>query len=432
MRHALRLGILLGLGTSLSSYGQQWTGGLKGIAPISLEVSRFYQQIDEFEVVESNSGDARGQGWGLFARYDRPRWYSQVEANRGRYYMPGLYFSSDRTSSGAELTLKRQDIRLIGGYKPLPWLRINAGVVGNWNRRAYSYNNQAHIQYLEDQIRTYPAQREYYEPQVKLARMTQAVRDGFKRFNTEAQGGLGVDIGGLTLDLTYTRSLSPILDQLAVGGQSYRVRQQYGFWSLSAGYRLFPLKTFLLQPRKNKRTYERIKQSIPYYRNEVGAGLGVTSDDFGGSWLYENRYTRYIHRRIGLTAVVGLVRSFEDYSGFLPEIKTGFQVAAQGRFLPLYTRRHQLGLAVGPVYTMTSGISPAYGSGTYTSDGQVIGKTITVRPDSRRKNQSLGSQLQVDYQFMPTDRIPVGVWFRHQQNRALTYVAMGFQMGYRF
>ncbi|GAB3248097.1 hypothetical protein GCM10027347_04140 [Larkinella harenae] len=425
------LGMLL-VGLSGLGYGQQWTGGVKGIVPVSVRPERITTRINEFEVFESKGGESLGSGWGLFTRYDLPRWYGQLEATYGRYYLTGLYLSSPKNSFGTNLDLKRQHIRLMGGYKPIPWLRLHAGMAGAFNQATRRESNESHLQFLEEQLQKYPAQKEWYESQLTEARLFSAIRNSYQRFNAEGQAGIGTDIGGLMLDLTYTHSLSPIINGVSYQGNRYAIQSHYGFWALSAAYRLFPFKAFLLQPRRNKRTYDRIKKTIPYYRNEVGVGVGITGDDFGGSWLYENRYTRYIHRRIGFTGVVGMARSFEDYSGFLPQAYTAFQFSALARFLPLYTRRHHLALSAGPVYTTVSGINPASGRGVNIADGKLIEQVITLRPDSGERQKGLGSMVQIDYQFMPVDRIPVGVWVRIQQNRALDYAAVGFQTGYRF
>ncbi len=425
---------MLLIGLTVSGYGQSWTGGVKGNLPINMRPDQLSAQIDEFDVVGSRSGDALSSGWGLFARYDLPRWYGQLEATQGRQHLAGLYFSSPKNSFGTTLHLKRQHIRLMGGYKPLPWLRLHAGIAGAFNQAVRSERDweDSNIQRLEEQIIRYPSEKEYYEIQLKAARLHKAVGSSYQRFNAEGQAGIGTDIGGLMLDLTYAHSLSPVVNGINYQGNRYALQSHYGFWSVSAGYRLFPFKAFLLQPRRNKRTYDRIKKSIPYYRNEVSAGVGITSDDYGGSWLYENRYTRYLHRRIGFTGIVGMARSFEDYRGFLPQAFTAFQFSALARFLPIYTRRHHLALSIGGVYTTVSGINPNGGRGTYTADGKLIQQSITLTPESHERQKSFGSVFQGDYQFLPVDRIPVGLWFRVQQSRALEYAAIGFQTGYRF
>ncbi|RRA98874.1 hypothetical protein [Larkinella rosea] len=429
MKHHKLLGMLL-IAISFSSYGQ-FTAGLKGTLITSIKSPRFFAKVNGYEVFESNSGDGKGSAWGPFVRYDFPRWYAQIEASKGQYSPPGLTASSPTYSSGTYMRFKRQDARLIIGYKPLPWLRVNAGVVGVRNRYQYPLSNDSYIKYLQEQILQYPDRIDSYKDNLEVARILAAVQTSYQLSLTEGQVGVGADVGGFTFDLTYNRSLSPIVDGIYYQGKPYTIGQHYSFWSISAGYRLLPLKTFLLQPRKNRRTYERIKKTIPYYRNEVSAGLGITSDDFGGAWIYENRYTRYVHRRFGLTAIAGLVRSFEDYSQFLPQAQVGYQLSTLIRGLPLYTRRHHLGLSAGRVFTFVSGFKPSYGSG-YNRNGQLYLQTINVTSNNRFEKQGRGVQFQVDYEFLPTDHLAAGTWFRFQKSEVLRYAAMGFQIGYRF
>ena len=206
----------------------------------------------------------------------------------------------------------------------------------------------------------------------------------------------------------------------------YNVNQRGRFLTLQLGYRLFPLKAHTLAPRKN-RAYERIRQDIPFYRNEIHVVGGLLAEDFGSAFLYENRYTRYLSRRVGLTAGLNLMRAFEtSESGFLPKQFTQTQLITGVRFLPLYSRRHTIGLSAGPTLTYRSGFQINSG-GSQLINGKPL-RTVNLSGQSWLNEFRVSAQATVDYNVAATDRIVLGPWLRATPDNAY----FGIQAGYRF
>ena len=410
---------------------QQWSFGPK--AYVGLNSQRTVgnpTQIGNINVSTNDYGDAVGSGIGAFGRYDRPHWYAQAEVVRGRYSLGNAEVNGAGGGFPLYSRAARTDIRLIAGGKPLPWLRLSAGVVGgqnNWN----TYDYDADVRNYDALAQRFPTEV-YYQNRADLYRVAGAVQGSFKRRVLEAQAGVGVDIGGLTLDLTYNHGLSPVLDGVQYQQQTYAIQQRYNYWSFDVGYRLFPLKSHLLALRKN-RAYERIKRDIPFYRNEVHVAGGLLAEDIGSAFIYENRYTRYLTRRVGLAAGVNMMRVSSDYeTGFLPQVSTTFMLTAGIRVLPLYSRRHLIGLTTGPLLQYKTGVSVSSGA-TRTQNGQLI-QTVQFGPSSDQARLSAGWHSSVDYQFAVTDRLLVGPWLRvfGQSFIIPDYASAGIQMGYRF
>jgi|GEM_PF-2849457 len=427
---SLALFVTLLLGHTLRA--QTWTFGPKVSLGLSGQSSVAEARIQDVVVSSGESMERTGSAFGLFARYDRPRWYAQLDGLRGKYTLGNLYVSSPAMSGGLFPAPRRHSLSLLAGIKPLPWLRIGGGLTQVFNQPNATPGSLEDEAASYDKLATeYTHLRFYYQSIARYYRVSDALRNTARPSLTEAQAQLGVDIGGLTVDLVYARSLTPLVDGLTYANQTYAFRQQYGYWSLQLGYRLLPLKRFLFQPRVNRRTYERVKRDIPHYRNEVSLAVGVTGDDYGGSVLFENRYTRYFRRRLGLTTVLGLARSYEDDNGFLPQATDAVQLSAMLRVLPLYTRRHTLAVSGGPVAMYVSGFDVTAGSQRTLPGGQTV-SLVYLRPETYRREFGVGVQAQLDYQFALTDRLPVGLWLRVMTSQPMQYAALGVQGGYRF
>lgn len=420
------LSISLGVDTAQA---QQWTFGPRFDLQISATSSLNSIQIGDygFGVTSLQGSETR---WGGFARYDQRRWYAQAEYTRGAF---GVNSYRQTTSIGYYtygLDARRQDVRVSAGIKPLPWLRLNGGFTCaryNWDEsydgRSYEFFRQR-ASSEQNPILVEDAQKRL--PDYNIGRQIDA---GYRRNNTEGSLGVGVDIGGFTVDLTYNRSLTPILDGVIVNGTAYPIRHDYSYTALRFGYRLFPLKAHLLAPRKRNPAYERIKRDIPFYRNEVHLSVGLLGEDIGSAFIYENRYTHYFTRRFGVLGGLNVMRVFETFdNGFIPKHFNSFQAVAGLRVLPLYSRRHTIGLSAGPTLTYETGLS-AYSAGTRTLPSGYRYNSINWRADSRRERLALSWQATADYHFALTDRLIAGPWLRIL---GLDYASAGIQAGYRF
>lgn len=416
-------------------WAQEWSFGPKVSLGLNGQTPYRETTIDGNRIGSDMPGEAPGSSFGLFIRYDRPRWYTQAEVNRGRYRLDGFRVDGTGNDAWASTSSTLQhDVRLLGGYKPLPWLRLHAGVGairGRYEPDAYFTDRLNSVQQRLSTVQS-PAERRELESQLSALTVNEAVRKSYRNLHLEGQAGLGVDIGGLTLDLTYHRTLTPTIDGVTYGGQTYPLQQHYSYYALHLGYRILPVRKYLLAPRKN-RAYERMKQDIPFYRNEFHVSGGLLGEDIGSAFIYENRYTRYLKRRLGLTVGLNLMQLFEDSeTGFIPKATTTFRVVTGLRVLPLYTRRSTVGLTTGPMLTLERGLRPTSRRGTQTIDG--IEYTVTaLGSGSRVMETSLGWQTSLDYHFAATDRLLVGPWLRFiGRDFVPDYVTGGVQIGYRF
>jgi hypothetical protein len=401
---------------------QQWTFGPKlelGLSARSTSVGEV--TIGDVSVESgSNAGDALGAGIGGFARYDRSRWYGQAELFTQRANVANYYIRGPRSGFSEYARVSRFAGRALGGYKPLPWLRFTVGVAANQYRRNQADYYQSIIDSYYRQADLYPAYKDDYLSSVRTYEVAQSVNSSFKKVSFDVLAGVGVDIGGLTVDIMNSSSLTPVVDGITHQGQFYTLRQKYSNWSLQLGYRLFPVNAHLLAPRRSNRAYERIKKDIPFYRNEIHVAGGMLGEDIGSTFLYENRYTRYLTRRFGLSMGANIMR----LSGrLLPGQTTQVQLLPAVRFLPLYSRRHIIGLSVGPLLGYESGYKVF--SGRTGVNGPT---TVNLRNDSEASTISIRVQGTVDYQFAISDRLLFGPWIRLSSD----YAYAGIQAGYRF
>lgn len=424
--------ILIFLFVCGTTFGQTWTAGPRLDVQLSASKQLDALYIGDYQF-SSGSADYFGGFWGGFVRYDRPRWYAQAEYGRGTF---GATSFRQIPSSGYGYRLRalRQDIQVTAGVKLLPWLRLSGGLAyaryawePSEDGRRYEFIRQ---QLLTEQNPVLIEARQRELPYYNIGRQIDAA---YRRSNLEGTVGLGVDIGGFMIDLTYARSLTPVLNGITVNATTYPTRYPYRYTSFRLGYRLFPLKAYLLAPRKSNRAYQRIKRDIPFYRNEVHALVGITTEDFGREFLYENRYTRYLSRRVGLAGGLMLSRSFAGAGEnvFLPKIRTAYSLTTGIRVLPLYSRYHTIGITTGPTLTYEQRTAPTSGRRS-TQNGQVV-STVKLRDDAYAERVLVGWQTTLDYHVAITDRLIAGPWLRvFGESIVPDYASVGIQAGYRF
>ena len=430
MKNTLTTLILVLIG--LSALGQTWTAGPKVAFGLSTSAQGDELRVGDNAIRLTTTTISSPTLFGGFVRYDRPYWYGQAEGLFGKIGM-GSVRSNTLLGGGSDfINGKRADARLLAGVKPLPWLRLYAGAGYsrvNWTIPDYD----SEIAFDEQAALERPQAAQIWLARADFARFNKAADQSYQRNIVMGQAGLGIDVHGVMVDLTYSQNLTPLLDGIVVNNTTYRARQQYQNLALSIGYRLLPTKAFLTGSRKSNRAYQRVKRDIPFYRNEVHALVGVTTDDFGRDFHYENRYTRYLNRRIGLAAGLLLARSFSGTGEnvFLPSIKTAYSLMTGVRFLPLYSRLHTVGITTGPTltYEQLTGASSGRRS---LQNGQVI-SAINLRDDSSRERVFVGWQTLLDYNVAITDRLIAGPWLRLFGESVIPdHASVGIQAGYRF
>ncbi len=108
----------------------------------------------------------------------------------------------------------------------------------------------------------------------------------------------------------------------------------------------------------------------------------------------------------------------------LPNEYTQVQVLPAIRFVPLYSRRHTIGLSAGPLLSYQTGFEVS--SGGKNADGSIA--VVNLRTGSQLDRLSIGGHASIDYQFAISDRLLIGPWLRIATKSAYT----GIQAGYRF
>jgi hypothetical protein len=402
MRQLLSLILIL---TAALARAQEWSGGVRLEAPLTIDRSGtlFTLGLTDFNMTDGVESSKLRPG--LFVRYDQPRWLAQADVQHAAFDL-GFRTTAGRVGNSITIAKSTQTtLRLTGGYKPAPWLRLVAGLGAN-------YTNWQPQQYTNSWS-TDAAERLYYQ---NIATVITA----YKPWQLTGQLGLGIDLGGLTIDLARQQGLTPVLD--GAPGAIGQAQANYGYTSLSVGYRIFPVKRFLAT--KRNRAYQKLKADIPYYRNEFHLGLGNQAEDINAGTIYEARYTRYFARRFGLVNSLSFSRRDAGrFSTYLTPTN-GIVLGVMGRFLPIYTRRHQVGLSLGMQGAWQAPrLIGSFGQASTTS-GQPVYRYVDAQP-ARFK---LDGQWQFDYQIAITDRLPIGLWLRQGGYGAF----YGFQFGYRF
>ncbi|MBO0932831.1 hypothetical protein [Fibrella aquatilis] len=401
------------------------TGASKTGNAFTLNTSRFVMNSPS----SSDADKARLVG---FVRYDKPNWLFQADISQGGFSIASQQEDKNGTSYSG-YSGKRYALVLQAAYKPAPWLRLQAGFGINKHTWETGYL-EGQVAQAEQRLKANdgknPSSLEIDKQVLTSYQNSLLLLQSYKTTQLTGHYGVGVDLGGLTIDVSRTEGLTPLLNGVVANGQTVEANQNYGYTSLSVGYRLFPLKKFALATNNNK-TYQKLKREIPFYRNEFSAGLGIIGEDIGTGITYENRYTRYFSRRFGVTGIIGATRTAyqSQFNSDNTKAFTDFQFSALLRTLPLYTRRHQIGLSFGiNVIAAQAGLF-SNGSSFYPA-GPGTQQPISVAYLSERPAKTyVGGQWQFDYQFAATDRVPVGIWLR---NTASGFANLGIQAGYRF
>ncbi len=427
MKTALRILLLVSIAIN-TSFGQEWSFGPRINFPMSLNSSLTTVEVTQTTLSLGGANQPSPVQWGAFARYDRPRFFALGEATIGEFTQLN-YINTTGLGFSVGFTNRMVGLNVQAGAKVLPWLRVFGGLGyqhQKWNNNTWTSQADEYQKRLDDQKLPSPYETEY-RSRIRMYRLLAATGNAYRPNVFTGQAGLGVDIGGLTVDLAYRQSLTPLLDGIPTTTGTLPARQHFGSYVLTFGYRLFPLKSHLLALRQNK-AYERVKRDIPFYRNEFHGSVGLLGEDIGSAFIYENRYTRYLKRRLGLMAGLNVMRLYEDFeTGFLPKHYNSYQLVTGVRFLPLYSRRHTIGLSAGPTLTYESGIRSSSG-GSRTING-VTYRTVNWRDYSRQEGVSINFQVMLDYHFAATDRLILGPWLRVN---GLDYGSFGIQAGYRF
>jgi hypothetical protein len=433
-----------------SVHAQELTVGIKG----EYSIKNFEQSPNMGAIFENNialfNHDVLPNGsGGVFARVDKSKNVFSVELNHSWQRVKAIMIGPNELGF-PEYDLMFVNPRLGYSYKPLPWLRINAGLGTNlfyeskfqFNQRLKNEQNRAEYfatslkQYENDNSANGQQMKQMLLGQQKVEAISNSYFKAIRKVHFDARLGVGVDFGGFMIDLNYNRTLTPIIKDIDYNGQASPLNLQYDYLSLSVGYRILPIRKFLLPPRKNK-TYEKIQSEIPFYKNEVNFLFGKQSENANSLNIYESSYTRYLLKRVGVTIGVNTIQSplsATDNDG-LPNvgIQNAITVFSEAKFLPLYTKKHRVGFAAGLNYLRYEGLEGS--SYLMTLDNDATFSTANFQPLFQRKKGSFGYQITADYNYLLTKRLPIGAWIRatgNQTNRYGNFIALGIKTGYLF
>lgn len=425
--------------------------GIKNFQQLSNVRLRFNDGLVLFNLKYIQNGTG-----GVFARVDKGKHTFLTELNHSWYKLQARLIDFNIYNDpnfNAVFREPNYDLMFVNpqlgySYKPLPWLRVNAGIGTNLY---YESKTQINQRLKGDEKRTdyYTATLKQYENDnsangqrikkmiLNEKRADVAVNNYFKairKVHFDARLGVGVDFGGFMIDLNYNRTLTPIVKDIDYNGQVSPLNLQYDYLSLSVGYRILPIRKFLLPPRKNK-TYEKIQSEIPFYKNEVNFLFGKQSENQNSLNIYESSYTRYLLKRVGVTIGVNTIQSplsATDNDG-LPNIgiQNAIMVFTEAKFLPLYTKKHRIGFAAGLNYMRYEGLEGNSALRNY--DGTY--SIANFQPLFQLQKGSFGYQITADYNYLLTKRIPIGGWLRVTGNKTNGYgnfIALGIKTGYLF
>jgi hypothetical protein len=411
--------------TAALAHAQEWSGGLRvDIATGAYKSGNDFRLSNTaFSTNQPSSSDADKAQIGGFVRYDQPNWMAQAEVMTGGF---GLSINSQVNgwgTIGRGAYGRQVGLTFTGGYKPAPWLRLQAGL--SLHQLFYEQGSVAtELAYWQQQRPgNDPRSQEIVQNNINAYTGWTTLYNAFKTTQLTGHYSIGVDLGGLMIDVRRTEGLTPILNGVTTpAGERVDARLNYGFTSLSIGYRFFPVKRFLAM--KKNRTYQKLKAEIPFFRNEFHIGLGNQAEDINAGMIYEARYTRSFTRRFGLSNILSFSqRDAGRYSTYLTPTN-GIVLAVMGRVLPIYTRRHQVGLSLG----LQGAWQAPRLSGSFSQGGTSSGQPVYRYVDAQPARFKLDGQWQFDYQIAVTDRLPLGVWLRQGGYGAF----YGIQCGYRF
>jgi hypothetical protein len=367
---------------------------------------------------------------GVFVRKDFKKSMALLEINQNAINIGHFYFASDNPYSVyTNRRVGMLNLELLYGYKPMPWLRLNAGLGVNFSTKTFRPDEQF---YYGSKKRIFDADLNanvYVDDfsaegieKYQTAKIDQVKNEVFSSYyaainksHLNAKLGIGFDIGGFMIDLNYTKSMSPIIGNIDFKGEVFKNKSNYDYFSLNVGYRFLPIKKFLVKPSDNA-TLKKIKSEIKYQKNEVSFNFGKSISWWGQSSHYENAYTHFFANRLGIG--FGINKSSQSLKNYfinyqLYGLQQTLGAFTELKYLALYTKKHRIGLA--------GGLNIKHSTG-FQLNNQEIDPDIlrfskqkvpfTSVYSNVSKPFGFGVQATANYIFLITDHIGIGAWYR--------------------
>lgn len=206
--------------------GREFVIGFKGGAG-AFNVYFSDTPVGKYILQDYGSGPESYYG-GVFARQESKRYYFQLEVIYAfqtdfvsAYNLDPGPFPYDFTDLAALYRFKTLYFPLSGGYRPLPWLRVFAGPY-----LSYGFKDK-----LDPEPPAYVEYRQIF----------QDINNSFRRVNAGGQVGVGAEFWRFTLDVQYSRSLTPYSTKVQHQGENYPFRPRAAQLSVMLGFKIIEL-----------------------------------------------------------------------------------------------------------------------------------------------------------------------------------------------
>jgi hypothetical protein len=174
------------------------------------------------------------------------------------------------------------------------------------------------------------------------------------------------------------------------------------------------------------------------YTHQVEAGISAirVSDKKHGGFMYHNRYTAFVHPKVGVAGTFGFLTSsyFPARGEFATKLSDQFQKNylmgdVSAVFLPLKIQKHSLRVTGGVSWRQRSESEPFnvyQESSPYTPNRWVVESQYV-------KTQDIGLHASIGYEHAFTDRFATGVELTaYNYDRGAAILALGIQGRYKF
>jgi hypothetical protein len=174
------------------------------------------------------------------------------------------------------------------------------------------------------------------------------------------------------------------------------------------------------------------------YKHQVEAGVSAirVSDKKHGGFMYQNRYTAFVHPRMGVSGTVGFLTSayFPARSEYATRLMDQFQKNylmgdVSAVFLPVKSTKHSIRLSGGLSWRQRSETEPievSKGNDQYWPSRWVVESQFI-------KTQDVGFHAGIGYEYAITPRFATGIEFTgYNYDRGASVLSLGLQGRYKF
>jgi hypothetical protein len=174
------------------------------------------------------------------------------------------------------------------------------------------------------------------------------------------------------------------------------------------------------------------------YTHQVEAGISAirVSDKKHGGFMYQNRYTAYVHPRVGVSGTFGLLTSayFPAKGEYATRLMDHFQKNylmgdLSAVVLPVKTEKHAIKLQAGASWRQRSESEPynVYQENNPFSPNRWVVESQFI------KTQDIGLHAGIGYEYSFTPRFATGIELMgYNYDRGASVLSLGLQGKYKF